>query len=560
MGPMTESKNLLECAYHWEKNDPDRVYLTQPMGGGDENIKTWTWKETLDEARRMASYLKSLALPEGSRIALCSKNCAYWIIADLAVWMAGHVTVPIFPTLTADIVKHILEHSESKLLFAGKLDPIWDEMKKGVPADVKMVDFPLSPENDYEKWVDIIAKNGPLADPCERSPEDISTIVYTSGSTGKPKGVILGFGAMCQSARGVSIHLKSNIEDRMLSYLPLAHVYERWIVEAHSLYAGFPVFFAETLDTFIQDLQRARPTLFASVPRLWLKFQLGVLNNLPQKNLNVLFKIPVLNGIIKKKILTQLGLDSARFAGSGSAPIPAEVLQWYRDLGLEVLEGYGMTENFAYSHCTNPGEARPGYIGPPYPDAEHRIDDNGEILVKSPGLMTGYYKDPEGTRESFTEDGFLKTGDLGQIDEKGRLMITGRSKEQFKTSKGKYVAPAPIENLIVNHPRVEACCVAGSGFPQAYGLLMLSEEAREALEKGDRELIERELAEHIGAINESLAGYERLAFLAALNDEWTPENGFLTPTLKIKRAKIEDAYGPMIDGWLAENKSIVWQA
>jgi long-chain acyl-CoA synthetase len=558
MEPVTDSKNLMECVYFWEKNTPDRTYLTQPMGDGDGSIRTWSWKEAVDEARRMATYLKSLNLPDRSHIALCSKNCAYWIIADLAIWMAGHVTIPIFPILTVDIVRYTLEHSESRLLFVGKLDPVWDEMKKGVPADLPMIAFPLAPENDHAQWNDIIAKHEPLTEPVTQNPEETATIIYTSGSSGKPKGVMMSFSAMHKSASGICEYLKISANDRMLSYLPLAHAFERFIVESTSLYAGFPLYFAESLDTFLQDLQRARPTLFISVPRLWLKFQLGVFQKVPPKKLNRLFKIPILSGIVKKKILTQLGLNHVRFAGSASAPIPKEIIEWYRNLGLELLEGYGMTENMAYSHCTKPGEVRPGYVGPPYPDVQQRISEDGEILVKSPGNMTGYYKMPEKTAEDFTEDGFFKTGDMGEIDEKGRLKITGRVKELFKTSKGKYVAPVPIENLLANHPRVEACCVTGVGYPQPYGVVMLSEEARGAREQSAT-AIESELAEHLGSINAELPHHERLAFLVLVKDEWLPENGFLTPTMKLKRSRLEETYGPLADGWYAENKSIVWQ-
>jgi len=561
MEPMTDSKNLLECAYYWEKNDPDRMYFTQPMGGGDDNIRTWSWKEAVDEARRMATYIKSLDLPDRSHIALCSKNCAYWIIADLAIWMAGHVSIPVFPILTVDIVQYTLEHSESRLLFVGKLDPVWDEMKKGVPADLPMIAFPLAPENDHTQWDDIIAKHEPLAEPVKRTPEETATIIYTSGSTGKPKGAMMSFGAMHKSARGICEYLKTRADDRALSYLPLSHSFERWVIETHSLYAGFPLYFAESLDTFLQDLQRARPTLFISVPRLWLKFQLGVFQKMPPEKLNRLLKIPILKGIVKKKILTGLGLNHVRFAGSGSAPIPKEIIEWYRDLGLELLEGYGMTENMSYSHLTKPGEVRPGYVGPPYPDVQQRISEEGEILVKSPGNMSGYYKMPEKTAEEFTGDGFFKTGDMGEIDEKGRLKITGRVKELFKTSKGKYVAPVPIENLLANHPRVEACCVTGVGYPQPYGVVMLSEDARGALEQTDRKpAIESELADHLGSINSSLPHHERLAFLVLVKDEWLPENGFLTPTMKLKRSRLEETYSPLADGWYAENKPIVWQA
>lgn len=560
MGPKTDSKTLLDCVYHWEKNTPDRMYFTQPMGGGDDNVKTWTWKEAMDETRRMAAYLKSLDLPARSQIALVSKNCAYWVMADLAIWMAGHVTVPIYPILTADIVQYTIEHSESKLLFVGKLDPVWDEMKKGVPDGLPCIAFPLSPPNDHKQWEDIVAKHEPLTDPVERDPDEMATIIYTSGSTGQPKGAMLSFGAMCVSARGLTKYLETNSDDRCISYLPLAHALERFVIMSHSFYAGFPLYFAESLDTFLQDLQRARPTAFVSVPRLWMKFQLGVFQKVPEKKLNRLLKIPILKNIVKKKILTQLGLNHARFAGSGSAPIPKEIIEWYGKLGLELLEAYGMTENFAYSHCTKPGEVRPGYVGPPYPDVQQRISKEGEVLVKSPGTMMGYFKMPEETKADFTDDGFFKTGDLGEIDEMGRLKITGRAKELFKTSKGKYVAPAPIENLLVNSARIEACLVTGSGYAQPYGVVMLSEDSRAELARGEKTAIESDIAEHLKSINNSLPHHEKLAFLAVIKEEWLPENGFLTPTMKIKRATLESTYGPLADGWYGENKPVVWQA
>ena len=370
---------------------------------------------------------------------------------------------------------------------------------------------------------------------------------------------MLSFEAMIRSAKGIATYLEIKKSDRVLSYLPLSHSFERFVVEAVSLFVGGSMWFAESLDTFLQDLQRARPTLFISVPRLWLKFQLGVFKKMPPEKLDRLLKIPILSGIVKKKIRKGLGLDMVRFAGSGSAPIPKEVLEWYRKLGLELLEGYGMTENFAYSHCTKPGQVRPGYVGAPYPDVQQKISPEGEILVKSPGNMMGYYKNEEETKASFTEDGFLRTGDLGEIDEMGRLKITGRAKELFKTSKGKYVAPAPIENLIANHPRVEACVVTGSGYPQPHGVVMLSEDAMEALKKGAKEDIEKELAVHLKEVNAKLPGFEQLAFLAVTSDTWMPENGFLTPTMKIKRGKLESTYGPAADKWYGSKKPVVWE-
>ena len=235
-----------------------------------------------------------------------------------------------------------------------------------------------------------------------------------------------------------------------------------------ALYTAYNLFFAESLSTFVKDLNRCRPTIFMSVPRLWTKFQAGVFTKMPEKKLSLLLSIPILNILVRQKILKGLGLDQARLAGSGSAPIPKELLEWYHRLGLELLEGYGMTENFNYSHLSRPGKARVGYVGQPYDDVEQRLGDDGEIQVKTPGMMMGYFKNPEATKETITDDGWVRTGDKGELDEMGRLKITGRTKEIFKTSKGKYVAPAPIENKFVAHHLVELACVGGRAHPRLF--------------------------------------------------------------------------------------------
>jgi len=556
---MAEHKNLIEHACHWERTTPDRLFVTQPMGGGDANVRTFTWRQFMDEARRMASYLVGLQLPERSQIAICSKNCVYWVMADLATWMAGHVSVPIYPTLTPDTVRYILEHSESKLLFVGKLDPIWDEMKRGVPEHLPRVAFPLAPPNDHLQWDRIVAEHEPLRELRDRAPQELATIIYTSGSTGRPKGVMSAFGPMLAATIGIVRVIGSTSDDRYLSYLPIAHAMERWLAECVAFYSGGQLFFAEALDTFLHDLRRARPTLFMSVPRLWSRFQLGVFEKLPPERLTRLLAIPLLSRIVKRKILRQLGLDRVRFAGSGSAPIPAELIVWYRHLGLELLEGYGMTENFSYSHVTRPGRVRPGFVGEPYADVRCRIADDGEVQVKSPGTMLGYFKLPEETRESFTEDGYLKTGDIGEIDAEGRLRITGRIKEIFKTSKGKFISPAPIENLLLNHPRIELCCVAGAGFPQPYAMVQLSEDGRRMAAGGGREALGRELAAHLATVNESLLTFEKLQFVSVVDDVWLPENGFLTPTMKIRRTRIEEAYRPYAEAWYGGQQPVIWQ-
>ncbi len=554
---MAELRLTLDDAYHWEKTMPDRVWMTQPIGEG--KVETYTWAQGMDQVRRMAAHLKTLGLEPGSQIGLISKNCAHFILADLAIWMAGHVSVALYPTLNADTIEYILDHSESKLLFVGKLDG-WSEIKKGIPNDMPCISFPLAPPNDYETWDSIVAKTEPLQGTPRRKPEEPAIIVYTSGSTGRPKGVMHSFEAIARSVEGAEEIFHATPDDRMLSYLPLAHVFERFCVETQGLRSGMQLFFAESLDTFVADLNRAQPTIFVSVPRLWLKFQLGVFQKMPPEKLARLIRIPLLNRVVKKKILTGLGLQNVRLAASGSAPIPPDLIQWYRDLGLELLEGYGMSEDFAYSHATMPGGARVGYVGSPMPGVDVKISDEGEILIKSPGCMMGYFKQPEMTAECFTEDGYFKTGDRGERDEQGRLKITGRVKELFKTSKGKYVAPAPIENLLNNHPEVELCCVTGSGNPQPYALILPAEELRPKLEDpAERSRFEGELNTLLDRVNREVEAFERLQFLVVVKDPWAIENGFLTPTMKIKRSTIEDNYGPMSEGWYAAGKRIVWE-
>ena len=555
---MAEPSLALDQVYHWEKTSPNRRWMTQPIGDG--KVQTYTWAQAMDEARRMAAYLKSLDLEPGTRIGMISKNCAHFIIADIAIWMAGHVSVALYPTLNSDTIAYILEHSESKLLFVGKLDSL-EETRQAVPDGLPCIAFPLAPPSDYEKWDDIVARTEPLEGDPLRSADELAIIVYTSGSTGRPKGVMHSFGAIAAAVDGGEQVFDSGPEDRMLSYLPLAHVFERAIVEMGGFRSGMQIFFAESLDTFVTDLNRARPTLFVSVPRLWLKFQLGVFQKLPPEKLNRLLKIPILNRIIKRKVLAGLGLDEVRLAASGSAPIPPDLIQWYRSLGLELLEGYGMSEDFAYSHASYPGLGRAGYVGNPMPGVEVKISNEGEILVKSPGNMMGYYKQPELTAECYTDDGFFKTGDRGERDEKGRLKITGRVKELFKTSKGKYVAPAPIENLINSHAHVELCCVSGAGQPQPYALVLPAEELRPRLANGDaRSAFESELAALLDSVNKEVEAFERLQFLAVVKEPWLIENGFLTPTMKIKRSTIEDAYGSKMESWYGAGKRVVWEA
>ena len=494
------------------------------------------------------------------RQAIISKNCAHFIMAELAIWMAGHVTVALYPTVNAETAKYVIEHSEASLVFVGKLD-VWDDIKPGVSEDIPHIAFPLAPSgHGYTTWDEVTGKTEPLDGNPLPDPEALGILIYTSGSTGTPKGVMHAHGRMGAAAEGIVRELEINGDDRALSYLPLAHVFERAYIEAASLVAAPHIFFAESLDTFVDDLKRAHPTIFISVPRLWLKFQLGVFQKMPKKKLDLYTKIPILSGIVKKKVLAGLGLDAVRLAGSGSAPIPAELIAWYRSLGLKLMEGYAMSEDFAYSHLSTEEHSEPGYVGVPYPEVSVKISDEGEILIDSPGKMMGYYKLPELTAESFTEDGFFKTGDRGARREpSGLLKITGRVKEIFKTSKGKYVAPAPIENLLNNDPHIELSCVGGTGMPQPFAQVVLSEDLRPKMgDAGVKAEVQAALSELLAEVNKKVEHHEQLQFLAIASDEWSIANGMLTPTMKIRRTAIEDATKDRVEGWYEESQKVVW--
>lgn len=555
---VTDNELILQRLYQHESNHPDRTFMVQPLGGGE--IKNYSWSQTVDEARRVAQYLKSKGYPAESKIAILAKNTAEFIMTDLAIWMAGYVSVAIYPTLAPDTISYILEHCEAKLLFVGKLDG-WEAMKPGIPTGLPCVFHTLAPENNFEKWADLVAGNDPIEGRPLRGADDTSVIVYTSGSTGNPKGVVHSFRTMSVAVKGMVEATGMNDQDRLISYLPLAHVFERVVVESSALVVGNTIFFAESLDTFNADMQRARPTIFHSVPRLWLKFQLGVFGKMPEEKLNKLLKIPFVKGLIRKKLLTGLGLDACRLAVSGSAPLPPLVIDWYRNsLGLELLEGYGMSENFAYSHFSPPGKSAVGCVGSPLGGVEHRISDKGEIEVKSPATMVSYFKMPEETEASFTEDGFLLTGDRGEIDGQNRIKITGRTKELFKTSKGKYVAPAPIENLLNADNHIELCCVSGPSQPSPYALIMLSEELRPNMADASiRETVNKAFTDRLKIVNDTVDPHERLQFLVVVKDEWTVDNASLTPTLKIKRSVIEENYESKVESWYSSKEKIIWE-
>ncbi|MDA7085677.1 AMP-binding protein [Pseudomonas sp. SA3-5] len=545
----------LDVFYQREARHPNKRYMVQPLPGGQ--LEELSWADVGEQARRSANWLRSQELPRGSRIAIISKNCAHWIIADLAIWMAGHVSVPLYPNLTADSVRQVLVHSEAALVFVGKLDD-WPDMAAGVPDELPTIGLPLRPPGPFSYLWDELQACTPIQDDPSPSANQLATLIYTSGTTGTPKGVMHNFSNLGFAASHATELFGVGEDDRVLSYLPLCHVAERMFVEMASIYSGQTVFFAESLETFLEDLKRARPTVIFGVPRIWTKFQMGVYSKMPAARLDVLLKLPLLGRLLGNKVLAGLGLDAVRYALSGAAPVPETLLNWYKRLGLEVLEVYGMTENCGYSHVGRPGKFKSGWIGQHSPGVAVRIAEDGEVQVHSGATMQGYYKDPQKTAETVTVDGFLRTGDKGEQDSEGNLRLTGRIKEIFKTSKGKYVAPAPIENRLAVHSRIEQVCVVGDGLAQPMALCVLSDVGRLEVANGTRGDLERSLKALLEQVNLDLDKHERLQRLVLVKDVWAVDNGFLTPTLKIKRAVVEGTYGPRFAGWVERHETVLW--
>jgi len=539
----------LGAFYHWEEQTPDNIFLRQPE---DNAWQIHTYREAGNEIRRIAGALSDFDLPPGSHISILSKNCAQWIMADLAIWMAGHISVPIYPTLSASGIQYILEHSEAKAIFIGKLDDLSKQLP-GIPEGIRKISFTRYGAREGNQWDDLLhhqpMTGNPLPDPAA-----LASVMYSSGTTGFPKGIMLPFKAFDFVGNSLKNYLHLTQADRFFSYLPLSHIAEKAYVEIGVLYSGGSVSFTESLEKFASNLAEVEPTAFGGVPRIYAKFQEGILAKMTQRKLDLLLSIPIVSGLLKKTIRKKLGLAKAREIVCGAAPIPVSLLQWYKTLGIEIHEIYGMTENCGYSHGDHGTTLHMGTVGRPWNGIECKIGEGGEILTRHPGLMTGYYKDSETTARVFTEDGFLKTGDKGTIDDDGYLTITGRVKDQFKTDKAKFIAPAPIEMMFSSNKDIEQICVVGTGIPQPIALIVLSVAAKTKA----KENVKKSLSLTLLEINPSLESYERLAKLVILREEWTIENGLMTPSLKIKRNEIEKIHALKYREWYNRDEEILW--
>ena len=547
---METFKTPLEAFSHWLQKDPDHIFLRQPI---NRKFIEYSRQETYDQALCIAGALHNMGLKQGDHVALLSKNCAHWFMADLAIMLGGFISVPLYPTLDKDSINEILIHSESKAVIVGKLDN-YEAQRTGIP-NIPKIGVSLYGVDEAYTWEDIV-KTATDFQPFEQHPEDLITIMYTSGTTGNPKGVMHKVKSFNQVINtGIEV-LEIKNHSKMFSYLPLSHIAERIGIEMVGFYTGSTVSFPESLETFAEDLASVKPNTFFAVPRIWQKFQEGVLNKIPQKKLDRLLSIPIISGIIKKKIVGKLGLTEASFCASGAAPLAVSLQEWYNKLGIEIKQCYGMTEDCILSHFNLPRTNKFGTVGKPLPGVVSKLSAEGEILIKSDCLMVGYYKSPDQTAAMFTEDGFLKTGDLGEFDHDGFLSIVGRIKDQFKTDKGKYVTPSPIELELSKNTDLEHICLVGTGISQPIVLIIPSEAG---WAKG-REVLSKSILGSVDVLNPKLKKHEKIEKAVVMKENWTVDNGLMTPSMKIRRNRIEAIHQPMYLDWFSRPERVVYES
>lgn len=547
---MKSFQTPLDAFNYWLQDDPNFIFLRQPI---NREFIEYTRQEAYSQALGIAASLHKMGLKPGDHVGLISKNCAHWFMSDLAIMLGGFVSVPLYPTLDKDSINEILVHSESKAVIIGKLDD-YSLQKEGVPDDIPHIGIELYGIQEQHSWENLIKEDNDF-EPVGLNPDDLITIMYTSGTTGNPKGVMHKVSSFNVLGSRSMEAIKITPNGRYFSYLPLSHIAERIGIEIGSIYSGGCISFPESLDTFAEDLASVKPTMFMAVPRIWQKFQEKILEKFPQKKLDKLISLPLLGGIIKKKIRQKLGLNNATHCYAGAAPIAVSMLEWYDRLGINILQAYGMTEDCIMSHFNIIGSNKFGSVGRPLPEVVSRLSPEGEVQVKNPSLMVGYYKEPEKTADMFTEDGYLKTGDIGEFDHDGYLSITGRIKDQFKTDKGKYVTPSLIEMKLSKNTDMEQICVVGMGIAQPIVLVVPSE----AGQAKSKEELEQSILQTIDDVNPTLPTHEKLSKAVIMKEMWSVDNGLMTPSMKVRRNRVEDIHQHMYKTWFDMEERFIYE-
>jgi len=570
--------------------------------GPDGVWRVTTWGQYRDRASALAMGLRGLGVEHGDVVAIMCGNRPEHVIADVGAMMAGATPVSIYNTLTSDQIAYVAGDAAAKVAIVEHADYLatWSAIRDQLPALEHVVLIEGDAPEGVLTWAEVLADGAQRMadDPAafEQSwqsvgPDDPATVIYTSGTTGPPKGVVITHGNLSwivnSLATALDLHPSDEGPQRGLSYLPLAHIAERLTSHYMALSTGLTVYFAREIGQVREVLLEARPNIFMAVPRVWEKFHAAMLTALDDEKASrrklVLHAIrtgaavaehrragstaplglraqhAVFDRVILSKLRGRLGLDQLRFAVSGAAPISDDLLAFFAGMGVEILEVYGMTETTAIISCNLPGAIRHGTVGRSLPGAEMRIADDGEVMARGPHITPGYLNRPDATAETLADDGWLLTGDLGSIDVDGYLRITGRKKELIITAGGKNLSPNNIEESIKQQSTIIGqMCAVGDRQPFIGALIVLDPEATPAwashhgLDETDvarlaqHPVIIEEVTRAVAAGNEKLARVEQVREFRILGNEWTPESGEVTPSLKVKRSVVHEKYADLI--------------
>jgi long-chain acyl-CoA synthetase len=551
--------------------------------------RSLTWGEYERAVTEVATGWRDLGLEPGDRLAILAANRPEWHIVDIAALSAGLVSVPIYATNAASQVGYVLAHSGARVCVVENLDQLAKVLlrRADLPAlehvvvmdDVSGLDDRLITTLGELRARSSTSSGGLDELVKEVSESDLATLVYTSGTTGPPKGTMLTHANVMATMRSITSLIEIRPEDRFLSFLPLSHITERSISCFGQILGGAETWFARSVATVLDDLLACRPTILFAVPRVWEKFQDGVLEQIgEQRGLSRRFadqylalasasggrsllkaaEYEVLDRLVGREIRRQLGLDRARIVACGAAPVHPDLLRWFHGIGLPIAEGYGQTEVSLCTSTNTPGDTRIGTVGRPLPGVSVRIADDGEILVKGDNVCAGYWRDEGATRELIDAEGWMHTGDLGRFDPDGYLQVTGRKKDLIITAYGKNIGPEEIETDLRMEPLIAQAVVIGDDRPYLTAILTLDTEAVSewATRRGrsldlegltDDAELRAELDRAIERVNGSHSHAEGIRRWRLLPHEFTLASGELTPTLKVKRNVVVERHADLVD-------------
>lgn len=586
---------------YWDKSQKP-CYLYKPFGSTE--YQPLSYRELQDWVIDIALGFRSLGIQKGDTVGIASENRIEWIVTDFALASLGAVDVPIFATLTADQERYIFHHCQAKVIVVSnryqlqkllrvrhqlhhlskivvfQKDAIPDDAEEQIMAfdDLRQLGRNSIPAEQRRVLIDNLIQRV--------QSDDLLTIIYTSGTTGVPKGVMLTHHNILSNIAAALEYIQISEDDILLSYLPLCHSYERTAGYYGAFYCGATVALAESIDTVANNILEVQPTVMTSVPRLFERIYNRVLSNIEKQSFLkkhlfswaldkgmkkveyeqrkesvprwLSFQYQVADRLVFSKIKERTG-GRLRFFVSGGAPLNVEVGKFFFAIGIPIYEGYGLTEASPVVSVNKIDDWELGTVGTPLPNVEVRIAEDGEILVRGPNVMKGYYNDEAATKEVIDQDGWLHTGDIGFLNEKGHLVITDRKKHIFVSSGGKNIAPQPIENALMMSPFIDQVVLIGDKRPYNIALIVPNFDAlREYLKsEGIEGLSDKEIAQHpqvyklisreVQKYQKKFAKFEQVRKIGILNEQFTVENGQLTPTLKVRRHEIERVYKDLIE-------------